>query len=329
MSAIPTCSLVIPVFNEEEVLPELYRRVTQVMAAAETSYELVLIDDGSSDKTWEIMQRLRASDERVSLVRLSRNFGHQIALTAGLEHARGETVVVLDADLQDPPELIPRMLELWREGHDVVYGVRTRREGEGIFKRSTAAVFYRLIGRLTSVHIPADTGDFRLMSRPVVEALKRVRERNRFVRGLVAWVGFRQVGLPYERAHRAAGETKYPFSKMLRFAVDAIISFSILPLRLATGFGFLVSFFSFAYAAHAVYLKVVTGESLPGWASLMVGIAFLGGVQLLCLGIVGEYLGRIYDEVKARPLYLLQDFQSGPMAKEAARGAPADRTTAA
>jgi dolichol-phosphate mannosyltransferase len=329
MSAIPTCSLVIPVFNEEEVLPELYRRVTQVMVAAETSYELVLIDDGSSDKTWEIMQRLRASDERVSLVRLSRNFGHQIALTAGLEHARGETVVVLDADLQDPPELIPRMLELWREGHDVVYGLRTRREGEGLFKRSTAAIFYRLIGRLTSVHIPADTGDFRLMSRPVVEALKRVRERNRFVRGLVAWVGFRQVALPYERAHRAAGETKYPFSKMLRFAVDAIISFSILPLRLATGFGFLVSFFSFAYAAHAVYLKVVTGESLPGWASLMVGIAFLGGVQLLCLGIVGEYLGRIYDEVKARPLYLLQDFQSGPRAKEAAHGAPADRTTAA
>jgi polyisoprenyl-phosphate glycosyltransferase len=329
MSALPTCSIVVPVFNEEEVLPELYRRVSQVMATTEDSYELVLIDDGSSDKTWEIMQGLRASDERVSLVRLSRNFGHQIALTAGLEQARGQAVVVLDADLQDPPELIPRMLELWRQGNDVVYGVRTRREGEGLFKRGTAALFYRLIRRLTAVDIPADTGDFRLMSRPVVDALERVRERNRFVRGLVAWLGFRQVGLPYERANRAAGETKYPFSKMLRFAVDAIISFSILPLRLATGFGFLVSLFSFAYAVHAVYLKVITGESLPGWASLMVAITFLGGVQLLCLGIVGEYLGRIYDEVKARPLYLLQDIQVGSNAKEAAHGSQTDRTTAA
>jgi dolichol-phosphate mannosyltransferase len=312
MSSMPvTCSVVVPVFNEEEGLAELHRRTTGVLQQEGVTFELVLVNDGSSDRSLEVMCEIARRDPRVVVVNLSRNFGHQAALTAGLDHARGDAVVVMDADMQDPPEVIPRMLARWREGYDVVYGQRTRREGEGLFKRVTASAFYRLIRRLTAVDIPADTGDFRLVSRRCAEAMRSLRERNRFLRGLVAWVGFRQVAVPYERHARFAGQTKYPLRKMVAFATDAVVSFSSTPLRMATALGFIVSAASFAYAGYAVYLKIVSGRSLPGWASLMVGVVFLGGVQLLCLGIIGEYLGRMYDEVKARPLYLVESVLGG------------------
>ncbi|HVE85975.1 MAG TPA: glycosyltransferase family 2 protein [Myxococcales bacterium] len=307
-----TCSVVVPLYNEEAVLPELYKRVTSVLKAAGVTYELVLVNDGSRDGTWALMKQLREQDPGVTLLNLSRNFGHQIAITAGIEHAAGEAVVVMDADLQDPPEVILQMLAKWREGFDVVYGVRTRRRGDGWFKRATASLFYRVVRMATRVDIPADTGDFRLISRRAVDHLKKLRETNRFVRGLVAWLGFKQFGLTYERAPRYAGRTKYPLGKMLRFAADAVASFSIAPLRLASSLGLLVSLGSFGYGTFAIYVKVSHGPALPGWASLIVAVAFLGGVQLLCLGILGEYLGRVYDEVKGRPLYVVQDFDSGP-----------------
>ncbi len=270
----------------------------------------MLVDDGSRDGSWEHMQDLAAREPRIVLVKLSRNFGHQIALTAGLDHACGQAVVVMDADLQDPPEVVARMLALWREGYDVVYGRRIRRLGESCFKRATAAGFYRVIRGLTCIDIPADTGDFRLMSRRAVDALSQLRERNRFVRGMVAWVGFRQTAVEYERTARHAGGSKYPLRKMVRFAADAIVSFSFAPLRLATGLGLLVSILSFAYAAYAVLARVFHWNVVQGWASLMVAIVFLGGVQLVSLGIIGEYIGRIYDEVKGRPLYITEDSSS-------------------
>ena len=308
----PICSLVIPVYNEEAVLPALYKRLTDVMSRSGVSYEILLVNDGSRDRSWEMMLELRAADPHVSLLNLSRNFGHQIAITAGVEHAQGQAVVVLDADLQDPPEVVLEMLEKWREGYDVVYGLRTQREGESIFKRSTAAAFYRLLRRLTSIEIPVDTGDFRLMSRRVVESMKHLREQHRFVRGLVAWLGFRQIGVKYQRARREAGETKYPLRKMIRFAIDAMVSFSFVPLRLATLAGIVISCVSFAYALVAVYAHFYMPQAVSGWASIMVAILFLGGVQLIFLGIIGEYLGRVYDEVKGRPLYLFQDLKQGP-----------------
>lgn len=307
----PVLSVVVPAYNEEDSLETLHRRVTEVLDRTGEPFELVLVDDGSRDRTWERMRELQARDPRVVLVRLSRNFGHQIAVTAGIDAARGQAVVLMDADLQDPPEVVPEMLARWREGNDVVYGRRTRRLGETWFKRATAAAFYRLIGRLTSVDIPADTGDFRLMSRRVVEVMKQLRERNRFVRGMVAWVGYRQTAVEYERAERLAGETKYPLRKMVRFAMDAIVSFSFAPLRLATGLGLVVSAFSFAYAVYAVLARVFAWDVVHGWASLIVAVLFLGGVQLVCLGIIGEYVGRIYDEAKRRPLYIADVERAG------------------
>lgn len=300
------CSVIVPVFNEEAVIPELHRRTTAVLADLGLEYELILVNDGSRDRSLELLCELATRDPRVVVVNLSRNFGHQLAITAGVDHARGDAVIVMDADMQDPPEVIPAMIARWREGYDVVYGRRTRREGEGIFKRATASLFYRFIRRLTAVDLPADTGDFRLMSRRSADAMRAMRERNRFLRGMVVWAGFRQVAVPYERHPRFAGETKYPLRKMIAFATDAVVSFSSTPLRLATGLGFAISCASFAYAAYSVYIKVFSGRSLPGWASLMVGVVFLGGVQLLCLGIMGEYIGRVYDEVKGRPLYLVE-----------------------
>jgi dolichol-phosphate mannosyltransferase len=320
----PLLSIVVPVFNEAPVLAELHRRLSTLLQEAKVSYELVLVDDGSSDGSWEMMQTLRSTDPNVHLVQLSRNFGHQVAVTAGIDAACGEAVAIMDADLQDPPEVLLEMLARYREGYDVVYGRRTRRAGETIFKRASASLFYRFIRALTAVDIPADTGDFRLMSRRAVEGLKQARERHRFLRGMVAWLGFRQIAVPYARAARHAGSTKYPLRKMVAFALDAVVSFSIAPLRLATGLGLIVSLSSFGYAAYAVYVKVGLGVALPGWTSLMVAVVFLGGVQLLCIGILGEYLGRIYDEVKQRPLYLLQE-KSGPH-EEAQRGVVADRS---
>ncbi|MBO9542048.1 glycosyltransferase family 2 protein [bacterium] len=303
----PVVSVIIPIFNEEEIIAELYRRMTVVMEGMAEPYELVLVNDGSRDTSLQKMQELAAKDQRLKIVDFSRNFGHQVAITAGMDHASGEAIVIIDADLQDPPEVIPRLVERWREGYDVVYAVRAKRHGDTFFKRVTAAGFYRILHRITSVDIPVDTGDFRLMSRRAVDALKQVRERHRFIRGLVSWIGFKQIGVEFVREERFAGETKYPLKKMLKFAFDGITSFSFLPLQLATYLGFFASLLAFLGIFAVVGLKLFTSLPLPGWASLMVCTLLLGGVQLITLGIIGEYIGRIYDEVKQRPLYFTKD----------------------
>ena len=301
-----TLSIVAPLFNEEGNVAELVRRVR---AAADgcfvDGYELVFVDDGSSDRTLELLRQHAAVDPRIVIVQLSRNFGHQLAATAGLDIARGDAIVLIDADLQDPPELIPAMVERWRAGYDVVYAVRRRRKGESPFKIWTARTFYRVTRRLTKVAIPVDTGDFRLMSRRVVDALKQIRERHRFIRGLVSWVGFPQTAIEYDRDARFAGDSKYPFSKMLRFAIDGITSFSDIPLRFASYFGFAVSGIAFLVGIYEIVLRIFTGYNLPGYTSTIFAIVFLGGVQLIGIGILGEYIGRIYEEIKARPLYVV------------------------
>jgi dolichol-phosphate mannosyltransferase len=304
---MPTLSVVAPLYNEEGNVAELVRRLR---AAADGStgidgYEIVLVDDGSTDRTLELLRAHAAADPRIVVVRLSRNFGHQLAATAGLDIARGDAVVLIDADLQDPPELIPAMVERWHAGFDVVYAVRRNRRGESPFKIWTARLFYRTTRRLTKVSIPVDAGDFRLMSRRVVDALKAIRERHRFIRGLVSWVGYPQTALEYDRDARYSGTTKYPFSKMLRFAIDGITSFSDVPLRFASYFGFAVSAIAFVVALVEIGLRIFTGYNLPGYTSTIFAILFLGGVQLIGIGILGEYVGRIYEEIKARPLYLL------------------------
>ncbi len=303
----PTISIVVPVFNEEEVLPELYRRISQVMDELGEPWELILVDDGSKDRSAEVIRELHDKDSRVKGVSFSRNFGFQEAVTAGLVHAGGDAVVLTDADLQDPPEVIPDMIALWREGFDVVFGVRIHREGETWFKKITAKIFYRTIHRITSVDIPLDTGDFRLIDRRVVDALIKMPERNRFLRGMVPWVGFRQVGLPYQRQARYAGQAKFTsIRKMLPFALDAITSFSYVPLQLATFLGFIIAGISLVAIIIVIALRLFgQHQELTGQATTLVAVLFLGGVQLISLGIIGEYLGRIYDEVKGRPLYLI------------------------
>ncbi len=303
-------SVVVPLYNEEGNVAELMRRITAIMqrVCRTDAYEIVAVNDGSRDGTLLALRRARAFEPHLVVVDLSRNFGHQIAATAGLDTARGDAVVLMDGDLQDPPELIEAFLEKWRDGYDVVYATRKTRKGESFFKLQTAKLFYRTIRRLTNVSIPVDTGDFRLMSRRVVDALGQTREKHRFLRGLVSWVGFKQTGVQYERDARTSGETKYPFSKMLKFAIDGITSFSEIPLRLATYLGFVVSIVAFCYVAVVLVLKLL-GLNEPGYTSMMSVILFLGGVQLVTIGIAGEYLGRIYDQVKARPLYLLSSVE--------------------
>ncbi|MBN1889782.1 MAG: glycosyltransferase family 2 protein [Thermoflexales bacterium] len=303
----PIISIIAPVYNEEPVLPELYRRVREVMDPLGESWELVLVNDGSRDHSAEVIAELHAGDGRVKGVSFSRNFGFQIAVTAGLDHVLGQAVIVADADLQDPPEVFPAMIAKWREGYDVVYGVRQSRQGETWFKLFTAKLFYRLIRRITKIDIPLDTGDFRLMDRRVVEAIRRMPERNRFLRGMVPWVGFKQTGVQYERKARFAGESKFgSVSKMLPFAVDAITGFSYLPLQLATYLGFVIAGLSALAILIVIGLRLFDPAApLLGQATTLVAVLFLGGVQLISLGIMGEYLGRIYDEVKARPLYLV------------------------
>jgi dolichol-phosphate mannosyltransferase len=300
-------SIVAPLYNEEGNVTELVRRLGAVASTIEgfATYELVLVNDGSTDRTRELLREHAARDPHLVIVELSRNFGHQIAATAGLDIARGDPVVLIDADLQDPPELIPELVARWREGYDVVYAVRRNRKGESPFKLFTARLFYRVIRRLTNVDIPVDSGDFRLFSRRVVDALKSIRERHRFIRGLVSWVGYRQSAIAYDRDARFSGATKYPVSKMLRFAVDGITSFSDIPLRVATWFGFVVSAVAFGVALAEIAIRIFTGYNLPGYTSTIFAILFLGGVQLIGIGILGEYVGRIHDEVKGRPLYLL------------------------
>jgi polyisoprenyl-phosphate glycosyltransferase len=302
----PTISIIAPVYNEEPVLYELHKRISDVMGNINDTWELILVDDGSHDQSATIIAELHAKDNRVKGISFSRNFGFQEAVTAGLDYARGDAVVLTDADLQDPPEVILEMITKWREGYDVVYGVRSEREGETWFKLFTAKAFYRIIHRITSVNIPLDTGDFRLMDRRVVNAIRQMRERNRFLRGMVPWVGFRQTGVHFKRAPRYAGEAKYSsVRRMFRFAMNAITSFSYVPLQLATFMGFLMAGLSAVAILIVVYLRLFEPGALTGQATTLVVVLFLGGVQLISLGIIGEYLGRIYDEVKGRPLYLI------------------------
>lgn len=299
-------SVVVPVYNEEDNLTELYQRVVRSLENAVSSYEIVFVDDGSLDASWRVIGELAAHDDRVRGLRFSRNFGHQVAFAAGLDHARGEAVVIMDGDLQDPPEVIPDLLARWREGYEVVYAVRASREGETVFKRLSAWLFYRVLRAVTGVEIPLDTGDFRLMGPRALAAFRRLGERHRFTRGLVSWLGFPQIGVEYARAARSTGETHYPLRRMVRLAVDGITSFSHVPLQLATWIGLVVSTLAFAYIVVVIVLKIA-GISWPGYTSLMAAILFLGGVQLMMIGLLGEYLGRVYDEVKGRPLYLVQE----------------------
>ncbi|MBI4871426.1 MAG: glycosyltransferase family 2 protein [Candidatus Riflebacteria bacterium] len=313
----PTLSVVVPVFNEEAVLPKLEERLRSVLDGARIDFEVILVDDGSRDSSRTLLRELNGRDPRFKVVGFSRNFGHQLAVTAGLEAATGQAVAILDADLQDPPEVLLQMLELYHRGFDVIGGVRTARHGENAMKLATAAVFYRLLRAITRLDIPADAGDFRLLSRRAVDALLQLPERHRFVRGLASWIGFRQTTVQYERAARAAGDTHYPYRKMLAFAFDGLTSFSIFPLQLASYLGIVVSLLSFALLTWAVWLKLFTDRSVQGWASIVVAITFLGGVQLIFLGVIGEYIGRIYDEVKRRPLYLVEErigFEDGTCA---------------
>ena len=303
----PVFSVVIPIFNEEEVLPELHQRLTRAMEAMQASYELLFVNDGSRDGSIDLLRNLASQDPRIKVIDFARNFGHQAAITAGMDLAAGDAVVVIDADLQDPPEVIARLAEKWREGYDVVYAVREKRQGDSLFKRATAALFYRLLKRITSVDIPVDTGDFRLMSRRALEAFKTLRERHRFVRGLVSWIGFRQTGVTFVRDERHAGVTKYPLHKMVKFAFDGLTSFSFAPLQMATYMGFVTAFTAFLGILWVVGVRLFTSEAIPGWASQIVCTLLLGGIQLISLGIIGEYIGRIYDEVKGRPLYLTRE----------------------
>jgi dolichol-phosphate mannosyltransferase len=302
-----TFSIAVPVYNEVESLPELYQRVQKVMDSTGEAWELILVDDGSTDGSADIMRDLAQRDGRVRPVIFARNFGHQIALTAGLDYSRGDAVIVMDADLQDPPEVIPGLIEKWREGFEVVYAVRERREGETFFKKITASLFYRLINRITDVNLPLDAGDFRLLDRKVVDTLNRMREKHRFPRGMTVWVGFRQVGVSYERAARFAGVTKYPFSKMLRLAINAITGFSYFPLQLATYFGFICAGVSALAIPVVIALRLAGNQAFFGQATTLIAVLFLGGVQLISLGIIGEYLGRLYDEARDRPLYIVRE----------------------
>jgi len=287
---------------------EAHRRLTDVMTGvAGVDYEIIYVDDGSRDGSSDVLVCLRATDRRVRVLRLSRNFGHQIAVSAGLEHASGDAAVVIDADLQDPPELVPEMIARWRRGADVVYGVRTHRGGESAFKRWTASVFYRMINRVSEIDFPLDAGDFRLIDRVVVDALRAMPERDRYVRGMVSWTGYRQEAIEYERAPRFAGRSKYPLLKMLRFAADGILSFSTMPLRLASWFGFLASGVAVAGIFYALGVRLLTNNWVTGWTAIFTAVLFIGGVQLICVGLLGEYIGRIYNEGKQRPLYLVRE----------------------
>ncbi len=304
---LPEFSLIVPIYNESDNIPLLYRRLATVMDQLGTC-ELLLINDGSRDNSLALMKQLQAQDSRVCYLSFARNFGHQIAVTAGLNFAQGKAVMVLDADLQDPPELIPELIEQWRLGYQVVYAQRTKRNQEGWFKRLTAYVFYRLLQRLADVKIPADTGDFCLMDRQVVDLLNAMPERNRYIRGLRSWVGFRQTAVKFERDPRYAGEVKYTFRKSMRLAINSLVSFSIVPLRLATYLGLISALLSFLMAMLVLYWRLYQTDSpITGLAAVVMAILFMGSVQMVCIGILGEYIGRIYDEVKGRPLYTLAE----------------------
>lgn len=306
---LPLLSMVIPCYNEEEVIGETIKRLRIFCAElVDLDVELIFVDDGSRDRTRGLLKSYAAEDSRIRLIAFARNFGHQIAVTAGIDAACGDAVVLIDADLQDPPEVVHEMIAKWREGYDVVYGTRTERPGESAFKLATARSFYRILNRLSDVPIPLDTGDFRLMSRNVVDTLRAMPERDRFVRGMVSWVGFKQIALPYKRAERFAGESKYPLRKMIRFATDGILSFSTKPLQMSVALGMLAASLALIGIFYALGLRIFTNIWVEGWTALMIAILFLGGVQLICVGILGEYIGRIYNEIKNRPLYVVQEY---------------------
>ena len=300
-------SIVVPIFNEEEIVNEMYRRMSAMMDGLDGPSELILVNDGSQDRSFELMRGLASRDPRVKILSFSRNFGHQMAITAGIDHAAGDAVVVIDADLQDPPEVIPNLIKEWQNGAELVYAQRSERKGETFFKKFTASFFYRLITSMTDLKIPVDTGDFRLMDRKVVEVLKEVREHHRFMRGLSVWVGFKQVGVQYVRQERFAGTTKYPLRKMLRFAADGITSFSYVPLQMAMTLGFILAGVALVSIPVVAVLRMVGNNFFGGQATTLISVLFLGGVQLIFLGIIGEYLGRIYNEVKKRPLYIVSE----------------------
>ncbi|HEY5540697.1 MAG TPA: glycosyltransferase family 2 protein [Coriobacteriia bacterium] len=306
MSQTELHSIVVPMYDEEPVAEEFLRRATAAFAAL-PDYEIIVVDDGSRDATFEIVSALAQADPHIKVVRFARNFGHQTATTAGIDLAAGDTVSVIDADLQDPPELIPQMVQLWRNGADVVFAVRESRAGESALKKATASAYYRLLRRIARVDIPVDTADFRLMSRKATEGLKAMRERSRYMRGLVGWMGLERATITYHRDPRFAGDTKYPLRKMMRLAADGIVSFSTLPLHAATLLGVCAAALAFVCALYAIIMKLTGGYVVPGWASIMVSVLFVGGVQLITLGVVGEYIGRVYDEVRQRPLYLIRD----------------------
>ena len=303
-NSAPKISVIVPCYNEREGIEECHRRLSAVLKSLDSWYEIVYVDDGSQDDTLAHLQHLHASDPNVTVVELSRNFGHQTAVTAGLEVAGGQAVAIIDSDLQDPPELIVQMIEYWEQGYDVVYGIRESREGESGFKLWTAKAFYRIINAVSDVRMPLDTGDFRLLDRKAVEAMRSMPERHRLLRGMCSWIGFRQYGLKYARAARYAGTTKYPLRKMIKLALDGMTSFSTVPLRLMTAIGILSAFMSLLGVIYALFVRLFTFTWVPGWTMLFIGILLIGGMQMISLGIVGEYIGRIYDEAKRRPLYL-------------------------
>jgi len=298
-------SIIVPAYNEEAVIPEFYRRVRKAIEQLPYDFRLIFVDDGSTDNTEEIISQLHFEDESVELITLSRNFGKEIAVTAGLDHAKGDAVIIIDADLQDPPELIGSLIEKWCSGYDVVYARRLSRDGETFVKKLTARLFYKVVGLVSHVQIPPDAGDFRLLSRRAVDALLELRERHRFMKGLFAWIGYPQVAVPYHRDPRFAGNTKWNYWRLWNFALEGITSFSIAPLKLATYLGLGVAVFSFTFGAWMILDTLLRGNPVPGYPSLMVVVLFLGGVQLIALGIIGEYLGRMFDETKNRPLYLV------------------------
>jgi glycosyltransferase involved in cell wall biosynthesis len=300
-------SVVVPVYFEEEVISECYTRLKEVMDGVGDLYEIVFVNDGSKDKTENMINEICKNDDNIKLINFSRNFGHQIAITAGMDYASGDAIIIIDADLQDPPEIIPDMIKKWKEGYEVVYGKRKKRKGEGAFKLITAKIFYRLLGLLVDIKIPYDTGDFRLIDRSVCDSLRSMKERNRYVRGLISWIGYKQTFVEYDRDRRFAGETKYPLKKMIQFAFNAITSFSHKPVKIASYAGYLLSFASFVYLLIVLYQRLFTDKVVQGWASTIGISLFFNGIVLIVLGIIGEYITRIYDEVKGRPLYIIKN----------------------
>jgi glycosyltransferase involved in cell wall biosynthesis len=306
MKKLPVFSIIVPIYNEEASLPELYKRITVVMDSTGEPWEFVMVDDGSADNSAQLILDYAEKDERIKPVIFARNFGHQIAVTAGLDYCRGQAVVIIDADLQDPPEVILELIEQWRAGYEVVYAIRETRQGESWFKLTTAKLFYRIINKITAINIPLDTGDFRLMDRKVVDVMNQMREHHRFLRGMSAWIGFKQTGVKYQRGARFAGETHYPLKKMLKLAVTAITGFSFWPLQVAMYLGFFASGLSILAIPIVVVMRLIGNQAFFGQATTLIAVLFLGGVQLISLGILGEYIGRLYDEARGRPLYIVR-----------------------